>query len=130
MNNKLLLLIKKHTDTLIEKTKTKPQETLEFKMDKQMKTVSFNPPINMNEERKCLQAVTSFEATNSFFNITNEKSSFSFSTPVHWNSEDAEEVIEKLYVLLELRSENDIELCVEEVEKRGLPIEKDNSGYN
>ena len=36
MNNELLLLIKKHTDTLIEQTKTKPQETLEFKMNKQM----------------------------------------------------------------------------------------------
>ena len=36
MNNKLLFLIKKHTDTLIEQTKTKPQETLEFKMNKQM----------------------------------------------------------------------------------------------
>ena len=38
MNNKLLLLFKKHTDTLIEQTKTKPQETLEFKMNKQMQT--------------------------------------------------------------------------------------------
>ena len=36
MINELLLLIKKHTDTLIEQTRTKPQETLEFKMDKQM----------------------------------------------------------------------------------------------
>ena len=36
MNNELLLLNKKHTDTLIGNTKTKPQETLEFKMDKQM----------------------------------------------------------------------------------------------
>ena len=35
MNNELLLLITKHTDTLIEQTKTKPQETLEFKMNKQ-----------------------------------------------------------------------------------------------
>ena len=32
MNNELLLLIKKHTDMLIEQTKAKPQETLEFKM--------------------------------------------------------------------------------------------------
>ena len=31
MNNEFLLLIKKHTDTLIEQTKTKPQETLEYK---------------------------------------------------------------------------------------------------
>ena len=29
----MLLLFKKHTDTLIEQTKTKPQETLEFKMN-------------------------------------------------------------------------------------------------
>ena len=41
MNNELLLLIKKHTDTLTEQTKTKHQETLEFKMNKQMQT-SFN----------------------------------------------------------------------------------------
>ena len=43
----MLLLIKKHTDTLIEQTRTKPQETLEFKMDKQIQTFSFNPPINL-----------------------------------------------------------------------------------
>ena len=39
MDDGLLLLIKKHTDTLIEQTKTKPQETLEFKMNKQMQNV-------------------------------------------------------------------------------------------
>ena len=38
MNFELLLLIKKHTDTLIEQTKTRPQETLEFKMKKQMQS--------------------------------------------------------------------------------------------
>ena len=48
----MLLLIKKHTDTLTEQTKTKPQETLEFKMDKQTQTFSFNPPINLIEEDK------------------------------------------------------------------------------
>ena len=56
MNNELLLLIKKHTDTLIEQTKTKPQETVEFKMNKQMQTFSFNPPINLVEEGKWLLA--------------------------------------------------------------------------
>ena len=34
MNNELLFLVKKHTDTLIEETRTKPQETLEFVMSK------------------------------------------------------------------------------------------------
>ena len=65
MNNELLLLIKNHTDTLIEQTNPKPQETLEFKMNKQMETLSFNPSINLIEEVKWLLAVSSFEATNS-----------------------------------------------------------------
>ena len=52
MNNELLLLIKKHTDTLIDQTKTKPQETIEIKMKKQIQFFSFNPPINLVEEAK------------------------------------------------------------------------------
>ena len=40
MNNDLLRLIKKHTDTLIEQTRTKPRETLEFEMNKQIQTFS------------------------------------------------------------------------------------------
>ena len=52
MNNELLLLIKNHTDTLIEQTKTKPQETLEFKMNKQVRMFSFNPPIILLGEGK------------------------------------------------------------------------------
>ena len=50
MNNELLLLIKNHTDMLIEQTKTKPQETLENKMNKQMEKFSFNPPISLVDE--------------------------------------------------------------------------------
>ena len=76
MNNELLLLIKKHTDTLIEQTKTKPQETLELKLKKQMETFSFSTPLNLVEEGKSLLAATSFEATNSVFNITDENNSF------------------------------------------------------
>ena len=50
MKNELLLSIKKHTDTLIEQTKTKSQETLEFKMTKQMQRLSFIHPINLGQE--------------------------------------------------------------------------------
>ena len=50
MSNKLLLLIKKHTVTLVEQTKTKPQETLEFKMIRSKQTFSINPLINLLEE--------------------------------------------------------------------------------
>ena len=60
MNSELLLLIKKHTDTLIEQTKTKAQVTLELVLNKQTKAFSFNPPINLSEESKWLLAVTSF----------------------------------------------------------------------
>ena len=48
----MLRLNKKHTDTWIEQTKTRPQETPEFKLNKQMQTFSFKPPINLAEEGK------------------------------------------------------------------------------
>ena len=38
---------KKHTVTLIEQTRTRPQETLEIKMNKQMQTFPFNPPLKL-----------------------------------------------------------------------------------
>ena len=92
MNDELLLLIKKHTDTLFEQTKTKPQETLEFKMNKQTQTFSFNPPINLVEEGKWLMAISLFDCTNSVFNITNEKNSFSIFIPGHYETEIAKKL--------------------------------------
>ena len=83
MNNELLLLIKKHTDTLIEQTRTRPQETLEFKMNKQMQIFAFNPPINLVKEGEWLMAVSLFDCTNSVFNITNENNSFSIIIKGH-----------------------------------------------
>ena len=127
MNNELLLLIKKHTDTLIEQTRTKPQETLEFKMIKQMQTFSFNPPINLFEEGKWLLAVSSFECTNSVFNITNENNSFSIIVPGHYETKSAQKTIDELNNLLELRSQNGIELHVEQVRKKGIILIKDYS---
>ena len=81
---------KNKSDTLIEQTKTKSQETLEFKMNKQMENFLFNPPINLVEEGKWLVGVTSFDCTNSVFKITDENSSFSINIPGHWNSKSAE----------------------------------------
>ena len=126
MNNELLLLIKKHTDTLIEQTRTKPQETLEFKMNNQMQTFSFNPPINLLEEGKWLLAVSSFECTNSVFNINNENNSFSIIIPGHYKTEFAEKVINDLNKLYELKS---LELHVEEVRKRGNKIKIGDKEY-
>ena len=119
MNDELLLLIKKHTDILIEKTKTQPQETLKFKMNEQMQTFSFNSRINLSEEGKWLLAVASFETTSSVFKITDENNSFSITTPGHWQTKSAEKTIDELNKNLELRSEKGIELHVKEVGKRG-----------
>ena len=83
-----------------------------------METFSFSPPINLSEEGNWLLAVTSFETTNSVFNITNENNSFSITIPGHWTSKSAEKTIE-INKLLELRSQNDFELHVEELNKRG-----------
>ena len=119
MNIELLLLIKKHTDTLIEQTKTKPQETLEFKMNRQTQTFSFNPAINLVEEDKWLLGVSSFECTNSVFNITNENNSFSIIIPGHYQNKSDEKTIDNLNKLLELKS---LDIHVDEVRKRGNKI--------
>ena len=120
MNNELLLLIGKKTDTLIEQLKTKPPVTLEYKMNKQVETSSFSPPLNLVEEGKWLLGVSSFQANNSVLNITDENNSFSITTPSHWNSDDGEEFFNKLNSLLELRFENDIKLHLKNMKKEVL----------
>ena len=126
MINELLVLIKKHTDTLIEQTKTKPQETLEFKINKQMQTFSFNPPINLVEEGRWLLGVSSFECTNSVFNINDQNNSFSINLPGHYQNKFDEKPFNDLNKLLELKS---LELHVEEVKKRGNKIKIGNNEY-
>ena len=127
MNNEVLLSNEKGFDIIIEQTKTQPQETLDFKLNRELGTFSFNPPINSFEEGKLLLAVNCFEATNSVFNITDESNSFSNSTTSHWSSRGGAEAIDTLHQLLTLRSRKDIELHVEEVqEKRNQRKKGDN----
>ena len=121
MNNELLLLFEKHTDTLIEQTKTKPQETLEFKMNKQMRIFSVNPRKNLVEEGKWLLGVSLFECTNSVFKITNENNSFSITIPGHWVPEIAQQTIDKLEELLEL-DKRDLSLHIAAARERGRKI--------
>ena len=126
MNKELLPLIKKHTDTLIEQTKTKPQETLEFETNRQMPFFSFNPPVNLHEEDKWLLGVTLLNCINSVFNITNENNSFSIIIPGHYQNKSDQKTIEELNKLLELKS---LELRVEEIRKRGNKIKIGNNEY-
>ena len=92
VNNEFLLINKKHTDVLIEQTKTKTQETTELNLNKQMVNFYLLPAINVAGEGKWLLAVTSFEATNSVFNLTNEHISLSVITPERWIPEGSEEI--------------------------------------
>ena len=117
---------KTYTDTLIKQTKRKLQETLEFKMDKQKQTFSFNPPINLIGDGKWLLAVSSFECTISVFNVTYENNSFSITIPGHWDSKSAENSIDELNKVLELTS---LELHAKEVRKRGNQIKKGDNEY-
>ena len=84
-----------------------------------MQTFSFNPPINLVEEDKWLLGVSSFECTNSVFNITNENNSFSIKIAGHYETEFAEKTIDDLNKLLEPKS---LELHIDEVRKRGNKI--------
>ena len=81
---------------MTEHTKTKPQETFDINMNEQMQTFSFSPPINLVEEGKWLIGVTSFECTNSVFNITNENNSFSITIPGLWQTKSDEKSIDEL----------------------------------
>ena len=100
---------------MIQQTRTRPQETLEFKMNKQRRTFSFNPPINLVEEDKWLLAVSSFGCTNCVFIITDDNNSFSIVISGHWETEFAEKIIDEVNRLLKLRS---LDLHVIEVRKR------------
>ena len=102
-------LLKKHTDTLIGQTKSKPQETLEFKLYTQMEIFSLSPPITISEEGKWLIAVTNFEAMNFVFLTPDGKDSFWIIIRGHWNSESAGKTIDELKRISELRSQNDVE---------------------
>ena len=81
---------------MIEQTKAKPQETLDFKMKKQIEPFSFATAINFPEEGKWLLGVPSFETTNSVFNTTSENNSFSISTPCFWDPGNGEELFSEL----------------------------------
>ena len=70
--------------------------------------------------------MTSFECTNSAFNINNENNSFSIIIQGHWQTESAEKTIDELKKLLELRS---LELQEKEVGKRGSQIKTGDNEY-
>ena len=68
-----------------------------------------------------------FECTNSVLKITNENNSFSITIPGYWETKSAEKTIDELNKLLKLRSQNGIDLHVEQVRKKGMILINDYS---
>ena len=64
----LLLSIAKSNQEIVENTHSKPQETLEFKMNKQKESFSFDIPMELPEQ--WMMGVTSLEVYNTVYNIT------------------------------------------------------------
>ena len=64
----LLLSIAKSNLDIVENTLSKPQETLEFKMNKQKESFSFDVPLEVPEQ--WMMGVTSLEVYNTVYNIT------------------------------------------------------------
>ena len=69
----LLLNIAKSILDVVDNTHAKPQETLEFKMNKQSESFSFNIPLELPE--KWMMGVTSLEVYNTVYNITSKNNS-------------------------------------------------------
>ena len=70
----LLLSITKNCQTLIERTHTKAEKTLEFKMNKSKESCHFKPPIPI--EGSWMISLTDLKVYNSIFNITEENNKF------------------------------------------------------
>ena len=70
----LLLSIAKSNLDIVENTLSKPQETLEFKMNKQKESFSFDIPLELPEQ--WMMGVTSLEVYKTVYNITEKKYKF------------------------------------------------------
>ena len=70
----LLLSIAKSNLDIVENTLSKPQETLEIKMNKQKESFSFDIPLDLPEQ--WMMGVTSLEVYNTIYNITEKNNKF------------------------------------------------------
>ena len=74
----LLLSIAKSNLDIVENTLSKPQETLEFKMNKQKESFSFDIPLELSE--KWMMGVTSLEVYKTVYNITEKNNKLKLFT--------------------------------------------------
>ena len=92
----LLLSITKICETLIEQTHRKPEETLEFKMNKSRQTFHLLQPIQIHGN--WMIGLTDLEVYNSIFNITEENNKFEIyrDTPTKFQFLDLKDELEEI----------------------------------
>ena len=92
----LLLSITENCETLIEQTHRKPEETLEFKMNKSRETFHFSQPIQIQGD--WMIGLTDLEVYNSIFNITEENNKFQIyrDTPTKFQFLDIKDELEEI----------------------------------
>ena len=69
-----MLSITKNCEKPIKQTHTRPQETIEFKLNKSRETFHFNPPVQVKED--WMIGLTSLGIYNSIFYTTEEINKF------------------------------------------------------
>ena len=72
----LVLSITKNYKMNIKQTHTKPQETLEFKLNKPSETFSFKPPIILGLDPNWLIGLVSLDVYKFKFCVTHERNKF------------------------------------------------------
>ena len=92
----LLLSITKNCQTLVDQTYKRPEETLEFKMDKSRKTFHFSQTIQI--QGHWMIGLTNLEVYNSIFNITEENNKFEIyrDTPTKFQFLDLKDELEEI----------------------------------
>ena len=102
----LLLSIAKSNLDIVENTLSKPQETLEFKMNKQKESFSFDIPLDLPEQ--WMMGVTSLEVYNTIYNITEKNNKIKLFT-TEQNLKEYKFAIEFISKIKNLYETSDIE---------------------
>ena len=111
----LLLSTAKSNLDIVENTLSKPQETLEFKMNKQKESFSFDIPLDLPEQ--WMMGVTSLEVYNTIYNITEKNNKLKLFT-TEQNSKEykfATEFIPKIKNLYETSDIEEIKKLINDV---------------
>ena len=124
----LLLSIANTNQEIVENTLSKPQETLEFKMNKQKESFSFDIPLDLPEQ--WMMGVTSLEVYNTIYNITEKNNKIKLFTTEQNLKEDkfATEFIPKIKNLYETSDIEEIKKLINDVKYKKVVFP--NNYYN